>query len=82
MIEQAVSGSEILAGVRKNEHRRWFAHDDDKSTAASRYASGELFPVGHRPKFMLSRDEAIFTIGSCFARNIENSWSRKGSTFF
>jgi hypothetical protein len=78
MIEQAVSGADILAGVRKNEYRRWFAHDDDKSTAASRYASGELFPVGHRPKFMLSRDEAIFTIGSCFARNIENKLVKEG----
>src|SRR5690242_10720060 len=78
MIEQAVSGAEILAGVRKNEHRRWVADDGDKSTAASRFLSGELFPVGHRPKFMLSRDEAIFTIGSCFARNIENKLVQEG----
>jgi hypothetical protein len=78
MMQEAVSGSDILANVRKNEYRRWFSQEGDKSTAASRFASGELFPIGHRPKFQLSHDEAIFTIGSCFARNIENKLVQEG----
>jgi hypothetical protein len=47
--------------------------------ADARYRSGALFP-GFRPKFRLAFDESatVFTIGSCFARSIEEALAVHG----
>lgn len=63
----------------------------DQPRAVGRDNPGALWPSGDadnrlwpecwpviRPSFALSRDEPIFTIGSCFARNIERHLSAKG----
>lgn len=57
--------AEALAQARRNRASRNFP---DKSEA--RFSRGMLFPHLD-PSFRLSRGDTVFTIGSCFARNIE-----------
>ncbi len=62
---------EALANSRANPNRAWLGSDGD--AARVRLTDDAFLPVGHRPKFMLDRAAPIFTIGSCFARNVENT---------
>lgn len=43
-----------------------------------RITLNDLAEIGHSPKFSLTKEEKVFTIGSCFARNVENSLHNKG----
>lgn len=65
------SSDEALAIARKNEYRYW-AGRDKPTSAAARFTTGERINIGHKPKFTLDRSEPVFTIGSCFAREVEN----------
>lgn len=56
--------NEVLTRARFNKAKRFPSVED------SRFANGLLFPSISR-KFNLKEQEKIFTIGSCFARNIE-----------
>jgi hypothetical protein len=49
----------------------------DWAVARRRMRAGTIIPV-HRPTFQLTRDDTIFTMGSCFARNIEQHLARLG----
>lgn len=58
------SGSEALEIARNNQNR----------TLQKFYKEKPTYPkIPHDPKFKLPGDGKFFTIGSCFARNIENA---------
>ena len=52
----------------------------DKTAGKSGYERicREFADINHSPKFSLSSNDKVFTIGSCFARNIELWLARKG----
>ena len=60
---------EILAARKQNRHTNWIG--DAPESAASRLSSGDIVTIGVSPKFKIPAGATIFTIGSCFARNIE-----------
>lgn len=43
-----------------------------------RITKGQEADIYHKPKFLLSKNEKVFTIGSCFARNVENALHNQG----
>ena len=55
---------------RKNPARAWGGTEE---SAALRLLRPEPLRVQHKPKFHLGRTDPVFTIGSCFARNVENT---------
>lgn len=61
----------------RNKFKRWVpfveAEKGDSNTAMARFKSGDFMPVNVTPKFKIAKDSSVFTIGSCFARNVENS---------
>lgn len=63
----------IRAAVSNKTARMYPSSSDSRSRAQT------VFPI-HRPKFSLkfTPNESIFTIGSCFARNIEEALALKG----
>lgn len=48
-----------------------------QTDSARRLMAEGVVDIFHQPKFKLSRDEPIFTIGSCFARNMEDIFIAK-----
>jgi hypothetical protein len=70
------SATEALRVASNNGARSWA--DSGPLSAKSRFASNGFFTIQHHPKFQLARTDPIFTIGSCFARNVENELSRLG----
>jgi hypothetical protein len=64
-----VIGSEALAVARANPKRAW---------DAKRFVADEYFQVALQPKFKIGRDTPIFTMGSCFAREVENQLLKSG----
>lgn len=51
--------------------------DKGKYTAQHRF-SEKYFFVNSNPKFAISKESAVYTIGSCFARNVERALLGKG----
>jgi hypothetical protein len=66
-----ITGSQALAAARENPMRQWTGGAPG-SSAQERLSTGHFFPVRHRAKFGLRQDTRIFTMGSCFAREVEN----------
>lgn len=65
------NGSEVFAATLKNALRKY----PDRTDA--RYRLEQLFPEV-LPSFHISAETAVFTIGSCFARNVEEALLRAG----
>ncbi|NKC33573.1 GSCFA domain-containing protein [Falsiroseomonas selenitidurans] len=63
-----MSGSEALKVSMGNPSRGW---QGTKSSARTRLLANEFFPIQHKPKFLLDKSQKFFTVGSCFAREIE-----------
>ncbi|MBT9385624.1 GSCFA domain-containing protein [Pseudooceanicola sp. CBS1P-1] len=59
-------GAEAFAGALRNRHRRFPGRDDPRSRDA-------MLVPGLSPGFTLAPGEGVFTIGSCFARNVEKA---------
>lgn len=57
----------VLKKTRRSKHVRKYPNQDD-----ARIKDGLVFP-GLQPSFTLRRGSKVFTIGSCFARNIEEA---------
>lgn len=72
-----ISGSEALAVARDNPMRHWVGGPAGTS-AQDRLTEGGYFPLQHKPKFTFSQDTRMFTMGSCFAREVENVLTRNG----
>jgi len=66
---RTISGKEALEVAKKNPNRQWSV---GMESACARFNSGDYMSVNHVPKFKLDRNDPVFTIGSCFAREIEN----------
>lgn len=66
-----------------NENRHWCRFSsqsvigEDPNSARERLVSGEPVTVATSPRFKLKRGNKIYTIGSCFARNIERVLMRE-----
>lgn len=72
-MEIRVTGSDALRTSMANPARAW---QGNKNSARDRLLDGTYFSVHHQPKFELAKADGIFTIGSCFAREIEYKLSR------
>lgn len=76
-IAQTNSLKEVLGVRRHNDWKVWCGFDADNkatdavNTAKSRFESNTFFNVHSVPKFKLKPGSAVYTIGSCFARNVE-----------
>lgn len=64
-----VSAAEALSIAKNNPDRYWAS---GPKPARDRLSSNDFMSITHRPKFKLNKSESVFTIGSCFAREIEN----------
>lgn len=71
-------GSQALRTARSNPNRAWNAGQAGAS-AKDRLTSGDFLRVRHTPKFRIKRDAPIFTMGSCFAREVENTLTALGA---
>jgi len=76
--DQVTPFEEISLNYKRNRHKRWLSTGaGDPHSAQERFAE-DFFHVGSMPKFKLSKTDKIFTIGSCFARNIERELASAG----
>ncbi len=70
---ETMNASEALRTLGKNKTRSWPA------SARGQFSRGDaFFEVRHTPKWQMNADDVVFTIGSCFARNVEAVLSSKG----
>lgn len=74
-ITQTTPGLAALQALLANPHSRF---NGDADGAAARLKSGAPVEVYARPKFKLSRNDSVFTMGSCFARNVEYALAGAG----
>ena len=65
------SAKTALGFSKHNETRAWVGSDD--RSACARLQADKFIELRHVPKFQLDRSAPIFTVGSCFARNVENT---------
>jgi hypothetical protein len=65
------SAKTALGFSKHNETRAWLGSDD--RSACARLQADKFIELRHVPKFQLDRSAPIFTVGSCFARNVENT---------
>lgn len=64
-----ISGSQAFENARNNTDRTMHRFYEKNQAYAD---------IMHKPKFQLVASDGIFTIGSCFARNIENALHASG----
>jgi hypothetical protein len=65
------SGAQALENARANEFRHWVGGKAGFSAAERLVADGPI-QIDHAPKFKLTKEMPVFTMGSCFAREVEN----------
>ncbi len=76
--------AEAIKFRRENKHRYWCNYQshgvpgDDPGAARDRLLSGEVVVVDNKPRFKIRKGATVYTIGSCFARNVERSLKRQG----
>lgn len=76
---EMVSYSHALASKKANEFSGYRKTGVTNGTSGfERITSNDLAQIHHQPKFLLTKNERVFTIGSCFARNVENALHNKG----
>ena len=73
-----ISYENVVSNRKSNTAYLWHSPRAEDETAQQRLLSGEFVSVNLRPKFKLPRKGAVFTIGSCFARNIERKLAQAG----
>ena len=61
---KVIPGPEAFRTTLRNKSRRYPNQEDP------RFDNGLIFPT-IEPGFSISKDQSVFTIGSCFARNVE-----------
>jgi len=66
-----------LSIMRGNPVRGWTSGKPEKM-AKERLTTGDYVAVEHKSKFQLDPSEPIFTMGSCFAREVENILMMRG----
>jgi len=67
--------------MKNNAHSRWSARSKEANSdplyAVNRVYNGYL-DINHIPSFKIGKDDKIFTMGSCFAREVEEALGRRG----
>ena len=66
-----------LSIMRGNPVRGWTSGKPEKM-ARERLTTGDYLAVAHKPKFRIDPSWPIFTMGSCFAREVENILMTRG----
>lgn len=66
-----------LSIMRGNPVRGWISGKADRM-AKERLTTGEFLAVDHKAKFQIDPSWPIFTMGSCFAREVENVLMMRG----
>lgn len=66
-----------LSIMRGNPVRGWMSGKPDRM-AKTRLTTGSFLEIDHKPKFSIDRSWPIFTMGSCFAREVENVLLARG----
>ncbi|WP_332692589.1 GSCFA domain-containing protein [Bosea sp. (in: a-proteobacteria)] len=66
-----------LSIMRGNPVRGWISGKPERM-AKERLTTGDFLKVEHRPKFPIDPSWPIFTMGSCFAREVENILMTRG----
>lgn len=66
-----VDGLNALKQAKQNLYRIYNASSGDDKTAGVRLKANEFCPVHHEAKFKLNSSGMFFTMGSCFAREVE-----------
>ena len=78
VVNIGLAGMDALLSASSNAFSRFGYSDTDHNTAGWRLAQSAPVNVAFSPKFHITRDDAIFTMGSCFARNVEASLIQAG----
>lgn len=68
---KAIPGPDAFRATLRNKSRKYPDQQDQ------RYDNGFIFPT-IEPRFSISKDQSVFTIGSCFARNVEQVLRNQG----
>jgi hypothetical protein len=68
---QLVDGMDAVSTILSHGYRSWKNSERNPDHAGTRLVTGKIIEIDHAPKFQLSRSDTVFTIGSCFARNVE-----------
>ncbi|WP_027388951.1 GSCFA domain-containing protein [Chrysiogenes arsenatis] len=73
------SMKDVLNDRKKNKYSLWHKEtgNDAAFTASYRLKQEELF-VSIKPEVQLKKDNVFFTVGSCFARRLEQALNRRG----
>ena len=77
-IKRTVAGLDALKTAAANPNSRFSYTENDPGSAGWRMAGDSPVFLRTAPKFSLSATDAVFTMGSCFARNVEESLIRLG----
>jgi hypothetical protein len=71
---KSLDGSSAINKIRESKYSRWSYSDNSKNTLpelAINRIYKNIFVPNFKPKFKFDKNVKIFTIGSCFAREIE-----------
>jgi len=74
----SVSKENIWRMLATNPQTRWSLKGESDQDAQTRLSRGFVIPEVE-PSFVIPLDQPIFTIGSCFARNIEDALAAEGA---
>ena len=77
-LARTVAGYAALKTAAANPNSRFAYAENNPASAGWRLAQASPVQVQSTPKFRLSGEDVIFTMGSCFARNVEESLIRLG----
>ena len=64
---------DALKNHRNNKYNKWTGTGKDKALLASERLENILFEPHIVPEFEFSKNDKVFTVGSCFARGLENA---------
>jgi hypothetical protein len=78
MIGRRVQFEQAYSETKQNKHRIYTAVGNNGKSGFERTRQADFPAIFHRPKFKLDQNSQVFTIGSCFARNIESSLAARG----
>jgi hypothetical protein len=73
----------VMETRKNNTWRAWLTQrtsgesTEDENSARGRLISGEIVLVANRPRFSIKKGARVYTIGSCFARNIERALAER-----
>tara|TARA_R110000868_G_scaffold32825_4_gene119648 strand:+ start:1043 stop:1774 length:732 start_codon:yes stop_codon:yes gene_type:complete len=71
-------GLDALRTAMENKHRFFDAKGDNVNSGGYRRKVPGLCTIHHSPKFVLTKSSEIYTVGSCFAREVENALKELG----